>query len=151
VGGVLQQPGWLASLISPSKPCSRGFTALPGPPSHDLRRSEGRSSLPPSTSSQRAPAAPSPPAQLLSLRGFAAAAAAGGGRPAALRRLRRAGARVSGRAGREAALARVEAGGGEVEAGPATDVQPREGSASDLQVASVVDHPALIITRPVEW
>ena len=61
VGGVLQQLGWLASLISPSKPCSRGVTALPGPPSHDLRRSDGRSSLPPSTSSQRAPAAPSPP------------------------------------------------------------------------------------------
>lgn len=83
------------------------------------------------------------------LRGFAAAA---DGRAAALRRLRRAGARASGSSrGREAALARVAEGGGEVERGPAADVAPVEGPADELQVASVVDHPALIVTRPIEW
>lgn len=89
------------------------------------------------------------PSQLLHLRSFAA----GSGRTAALRRLHRAGVRASAgsRASREAAAARAAAGGGDIEAGPATDVVPREGPASDLQVASVVEHPALIVTRPVEW
>ncbi|PSC69495.1 Altered inheritance rate of mitochondria 25 [Micractinium conductrix] len=80
------------------------------------------------------------------------AAAASKARSAALRRLQRAGSRAAaGSRGHEAALARQAAGGGEVEAGPGTDVVPREGAASSVEVASVVDHPALIITRPVEW
>lgn len=79
-------------------------------------------------------------------RGFAASA-----RPA-LRRLRRAGARAAaGSRGSGGALQRLEESGGEVDAGPATDVQPQEGPADQLQVASVVGHPALVITRPVEW
>ena len=92
------------------------------------------------------------PAQLQLSRGFAA-----GGGSAAVRRLRRASARAAGASrraavgGREAALERVAAGGGEVEAGPQHDVVPHEGVASTVQVASVVDHPALIVTRPIEW
>ncbi|KAL4856200.1 putative AAA domain-containing protein [Chlorella vulgaris] len=79
-------------------------------------------------------------------RGFAASA-----RPA-LRRLRRAGARAAaGSRGSGGALQRLGESDGEVDAGPATDVQPQEGPADQLQVASVVGHPALVITRPVEW
>ncbi|GMH43421.1 hypothetical protein BSKO_11343 [Bryopsis sp. KO-2023] len=33
----------------------------------------------------------------------------------------------------------------------ANEIQPAETHASDLQVASVVNHPALIITRAIEW
>jgi hypothetical protein len=45
----------------------------------------------------------------------------------------------------------VAAAQGEVQAGPHADVQPREGPANELQVAAALDHPALIVTRPIEW
>lgn len=158
---ALGQPAWLAALVGSRNNSggSRSVYALAAPSiaadimpcSLGSRWTAGAagSQLTAGAAAAAAGVAASSPTQLLHLRAFAA----GSGRTAALRRLRRAGARAAAgsRASREAAAARVAAGGGDVEAGPATDVVPQEGPASELQVASAVDHPALIITRPVEW
>lgn len=158
---TLGQPAWLAALGGSRTVSggSRGLCALAGPAmAADIRSSSlgshwavaaaGRQPAAGAAAAAALEAAASP-SQLLHHRSFAA----GSGRTTALRRLRRAGARASAgsRASREVAAARVAAGGGDVEAGPATDVVPREGPASEVQVSSVVDHPALIVTRPVEW
>ena len=148
---VLLQPAWLAAAVA--RPFTSGAGSYQGAPWRQQQLVDGRGrafslaapALPPAAASAAAAA------QLLPCRGFAA-----DGRPAALRRLRRATARsavgVGARGGgREAALAREAAGGGELEAGPAHDVVVHEGPANSLQVASVVDHPALIVTRPIEW
>ena len=77
-----------------------------------------------------------------------------------MRRLQRAAARSGGRSRDAAAASRAPAashsdtgGSGELDVapGPTTDIQPRLGSASEPQIASVVGHPALVITRPIEW
>ncbi|KAL4451629.1 hypothetical protein ABPG75_007291 [Micractinium tetrahymenae] len=158
---ALDQPAWLAALVGSRSLSagSRGLCGLAAPAAAaDIRSSSlglrwtaaaASSWQSPGAAAPAAAALAAPPTQLIHLRSFAA----GSGRTAALRRLRRAGARASAgsRASREVAAAREAAGGGEVEAGPTTDVAPREGPASEVQVASVVDHPALIVTRPIEW
>jgi hypothetical protein len=73
---------------------------------------------------------------------------------AALRRLSQAHARRE-RAleAREHKPAATAAEGGLVPAPApnATVVTPREGAASELQLAAALDHSALIVTRPIEW
>lgn len=73
-------------------------------------------------------------------RGYAASST---GKKAAVRRLRNASARAAGGrpSGPQTALQRA----------PTVDVQPSEGPAGAAAVAGVVNHPALIVTRPVEW
>lgn len=156
LGEVLWRPGFLAAAATllPSvaqHQCSSGFTTLAQPAAQPCQQQQpaisaihAASSGLWGTGSQRAP--PPPPPLQHQFRGFAA----GGGSSAAVRRLRRAGSRVAASRGSvEAALTRQEEGS--VEAGPTEDIVPVEGPASEVQVASVVGHPALIITRPIEW
>ncbi len=156
VTDALQQPAWISAALGLAlKPFSSGPSGVLRPPGHPQQPPSGRHSAADASSltvGAPLPSAAAAAAQLQPRRWYAAAS----GRPAAVRRLRRASARAavgvgSRGGGREAALARQEAGGGEVEAGPAHDVVVHEGPANSLQIASVVDHPALIVTRPVEW
>lgn len=78
--------------------------------------------------------------QLLQWRGFAAGSPTKKG---TVRRLRNASARAAGArpAGPQTALQRA----------PAADVRPSAAEPAEVAVAGVVNHPALIVTRPVEW
>ncbi len=62
-------------------------------------------------------------------------------RAAAVKRLRKAGTRAAAARAPERSLQRV----------PTEDVRPAETSASAAEIASVVDHPAIVVTRPIEW
>ena len=155
VTDALQQPAWITAALGLAvKPFTSGPSSLQRSSWRPQQSADGGYSA--AAASSLAVGALPPPAaaaQLQPSRRFAAAS----GRPAALRRLKRASARAAvgvgsrGSGGKEAALARQEAGGGEIEAGPSHDVVVHEGPANSLQIASVVDHPALIVTRPIEW
>lgn len=156
VTGALQQPAWISAALGLGvKPFSSGPGGLQRPWWHAQQAAGGRQNAAAASSAAAGALLPAAAAAAQQpCRGYAAASK---GSSAALRRLKRASARVATgvgsrhAAGREAALARQEAGGGEVEAGPAHDVVVHEGPANSVQIASVVDHPALIVTRPIEW
>lgn len=155
VTDALQQPAWISATLGLAvKPFSSGPGSLQRPCWHSQQAVGDRQSAAAASSAAVGALLPAAAAAQQPCRGYAAASK---GSSAALRRLKRASARVATgvgsrhAAGREAALAREEAGGGEVEAGPAHDVVVHEGPANSVQIASVVDHPALIVTRPIEW